>query len=494
MKKIYTIILSLCFVLAAYAGNTSAQENENAFSFNFLVAYNLEGTGNLISGDDPVSVKKGDFCFELLQRDEEDNETIVAQIYASTATRTLEHLTGAYGIGAIGTFSYLFEGEERLRCPSGSMYIECVGDTSIELVEGKPAVKMPLYRIRLIDVLTTTGRTINIEGARIPAMCINKKEYDEMQQTNETNDGWFYFPQDKPYDAIEIETAVYDYKDYTASQGAWLVQGLNLELSNYEVVLVVSSRSLTGASPSVLTVGQNNAPLTCVYEYGEDFSEVTTINIASGYGVVWETDTARNYDFYLISTDNQVYHVRMLSYYLMALDSQINIDKTYTSASITKENFTVGVTARDETSAVNMFFYVGSHGGDVLLPDGTYTISYDHQPGTVRASRGIEYASYSLDPSFYTTFDAEGMADEIAFLVSGTVVVTNSDGAINIAVDARNSLEKQVKINISAATTALPAVFGTDDYKDVEKRIGEDGQIVIIRGGKTYNLQGMQLR
>ena len=490
MKKIYTFVFLLC----SFAFVSTEAEAAESLSFNFLKAYNLENSGNLVSGENPIATKKGDFCFELSVRDENNNETIVAHVYASTATRTKEHIVGAYRIGAIGSFSYIYEDGETLRCPSGSMYVECVGDTSIEFVEGKP-MKMPLYRIRLFDVLTTTGRRLNLEGARIPAMCINKAEYDAMDQASlGTNDGWFYFPLDKPADAVEIPTAVYRYNNYTNTQGVWLVQGLNFELSKFEVVLVAEAADLTGAAPSVLTVGQNNSPLTVIYEYGEDFSESTSITITSGYGVVWDGDDARHYDFYLTATDKTVYHVTMASAYVISGDSQINVEHSYASANIYKENFSVYVYAQDDNSAVSMIFYVDGYDDDIVIPEGTYSINGSRQPFTIKASRGIEWASYLLDDSFFTTLDAEGYADEITYLRTGTVQVTNNGGLLDIAMDARNSLEKSVKINITTTVTDIRQTQADNAGTDAVKVLDERGNIVIIRNGIRYNLQGMQVR
>lgn len=487
MKHLYTTLLLFC-VSVLLPASVWAEEA----SFDFLRAYSLAHTDQLASD---LPSKAGDFCFELTQSDDSENEeSIYALLYVSTATRSTLRIAGAYRIGEIGIYSYVYpDAETTQRLVSGTLFLECVGDTVIEAVPGKE-MTLPLYRIRLIDGLTTDGQTVAFEGKRIPGFGIDKQYYDENKQDSSRHtDDWFFFPMDQVLNTIDLELPLINFRDYTYTNGTWHAQGLDVEEfpegNYYEVVIVAASRTILGAVPSVLTVGNNGSPLTCVYRKNE-----IEANIQSGYGIVYEKDGSRIYEFYLFA-EERAYHLLMTlnQAYSLAGDTDEAMQQTFTRAYIEKEAGMVYVSAENDEAATELLFYVDDIDPVTILPEGTYTISQQRKAGMMQASPGVDQASYNLAPSYLTTLDEEGYADQMAFLQTGTATVSTINDQLYIEVEAENTHQKTILIHISYTPTALDDIFG-DKKAELHKYLNADGQLIILRNGIRYNIQGQIIR
>ena len=95
----------------------------------------------------------------------------------------------------------------------------------------------------------------------------------------------------------------------------------------------------------------------------------------------------------------------------------------------------------------------------------------------------------SLGKSFYATHDGEYFTS-FYFMTSGTVTVSKKSGKLAFEVNALNSYDVPIHIIYEASTTALEDSSRTQINS--QKKI-IDGQLMIIRNGKTYNALGTQV-
>lgn len=143
------------------------------------------------------------------------------------------------------------------------------------------------------------------------------------------------------------------------------------------------------------------------------------------------------------------------------------------------------VNANDGEAAIGLEFCVAE--GETTLPTGTYDIDGSNEINTVTASKGMN-ASGRLTLSLAGLINDSKQFTNAWYMVSGNVTVAE-DGVITV--NAYNTKGK----NISC--TLLKDVSGVTDVKaDVVKttKYLDNGQILISRNGKVYNLQGVQVK
>ena len=130
-----------------------------------------------------------------------------------------------------------------------------------------------------------------------------------------------------------------------------------------------------------------------------------------------------------------------------------------------------------------MWFYVEQIDNDIIIPEGEYTIDTSDDYWTVIAADG------SLGKTFYATHDGEYFTS-FYFLTSGTVIIGKKDGKLCFEINALNSYDIPVHIIYESSTTAVENI--SKEKINSQKKI-EDGQLMIIRNGKTYNALGTQV-
>ena len=150
--------------------------------------------------------------------------------------------------------------------------------------------------------------------------------------------------------------------------------------------------------------------------------------------------------------------------------------------------------AADESIAADFYFIIDQNVAadpDIILPAGVYPINVSWLSGTTLACQGI--LPDGPAPSYVCWVDEEGYLDPegLYCLVDGTVTVEKVDGKLNIEVDALNSYDVPVKLHYSAAGTAVDNVE-TEKAQVVKRFV--NGQLLIQRGGKTFNAQGAQVK
>ena len=122
-----------------------------------------------------------------------------------------------------------------------------------------------------------------------------------------------------------------------------------------------------------------------------------------------------------------------------------------------------------------------------LIPAGEYEINNSYLPSTVSAGSTDGYDFYM---SILGQVDEEGYltGEGIYFLVGGTVTVENvGENDLHIVVDAWNSYDVPVKIDINTSATALTNVE-SEEAKAV--KFIKNGQLYIQRGEKLFNVLG----
>jgi hypothetical protein len=149
------------------------------------------------------------------------------------------------------------------------------------------------------------------------------------------------------------------------------------------------------------------------------------------------------------------------------------------------------ILAADNSNVTAMVFFVDHMDSDITVPEGVYPINSSMALGTVYASPGVavgggpiqSYFCYTIEKEDGIYYDQEGLY----CLVDGTVTVKKVDGKLSIDVDAVNSYDIPVKLHYNAAATAV------DNISAVQVntvKLLMQGQLYILRNGKTYNATG----
>ena len=138
-----------------------------------------------------------------------------------------------------------------------------------------------------------------------------------------------------------------------------------------------------------------------------------------------------------------------------------------------------------------LYFVLTEPDAETIIPEGTYEINSTGFDGTVLASTGMEWDG-SVIPSYYAGYVDGWLAEPYYFFQEGTVEVTEeANNKLSFEINAANSCGIPVHIVYDAAGTGVENI--DVNVEGVKKQI-MDGQLVIIRGGKTYNAQGAQVK
>ena len=202
-----------------------------------------------------------------------------------------------------------------------------------------------------------------------------------------------------------------------------------------------------------------------------------------------------------IARNGVYYHVKMTSEYNVHLDfdePEEIIDRVYTTAdNVTIDDQTekngyiyLALTAADGSDMAAFFFFAEEADEDIVVPAGVYPINSSEEYGTVFANPGVQ--GDGVWPSFYARMLEDGsLVVPLWLLVDGTVEVTKTeDGKPYLEVNAVNSYGVEVHIVYDGTTTG-----GTDINKpsDNTHKVLRDGQLLIIREGKTFNVVGAEM-
>ena len=200
------------------------------------------------------------------------------------------------------------------------------------------------------------------------------------------------------------------------------------------------------------------------------------------------------------------YHIKMTSEYNTHLDfdsPDMDVDRLYTTEdnvfieNQVEENgyIYLSLTAADASDMAAFFFYTEEVDEDIIIPVGVYPINYTEEYGTVQANPGVQ--GNGVLPSFYATIWEDGSLEvPLWLLVSGTVEVSkDEDGNPHLEVNAVNSYDVSVHIVYDGTPihSAVENVQSQLPKNDCQKRI-VNGQLMLIRNGKVYNILGTNVQ
>lgn len=131
-----------------------------------------------------------------------------------------------------------------------------------------------------------------------------------------------------------------------------------------------------------------------------------------------------------------------------------------------------------------MWFYVEQIDDDIIIPEGEYSIDTSDDYWSVIAADG------SLGKTFYATHDGEYFTS-LYFLVDGTVTISKKNGKLSFEVQALNSYDVPVHIIYESSATSAVENITTEQTNSQKKMI--NGQMMIIRNGKKYNVLGSSI-
>ena len=147
-------------------------------------------------------------------------------------------------------------------------------------------------------------------------------------------------------------------------------------------------------------------------------------------------------------------------------------------------------------NAADLYFYATEMDPVIGIPEGQYPINDTEEPGTMLASRGVLADGQTASPSYFLTLieiaGEEGFyVDETWWMVDGVATVKNDNGKLQLTIDAVNSYDLPVKISYHGSITPVDNV--EVESNTVQKRI-IDGQLVILKNGKTYTIMGAEMK
>ena len=126
-----------------------------------------------------------------------------------------------------------------------------------------------------------------------------------------------------------------------------------------------------------------------------------------------------------------------------------------------------------------------------IIPEGTHEINDTWYDGTVLASTGMDWEG-NVMPSYYAGYVDGCVAEPFYFFQTGTVEVTkNANGKLSFEINALNSCNIPVHIVYNAATSGVENTPATVESARKQLR---NGQLLIMRDGKTYNALGTPVK
>lgn len=140
----------------------------------------------------------------------------------------------------------------------------------------------------------------------------------------------------------------------------------------------------------------------------------------------------------------------------------------------------------DDNAYINLIFLVGT--GVNEIPAGTYPIDTAFVAGVIYAGQGLDDEGYIVGSfACYTNAKGELLAP-LWYLVSGSVIV-NDEGVIYV--QAVNSYGRIINCMLGSDEVHEAVDLMHNDDSDAVRKTLRDGQLFIIRNGRTYTVQGI---
>lgn len=236
---------------------------------------------------------------------------------------------------------------------------------------------------------------------------------------------------------------------------------------------------------------------TYIAKWNADKNDYDVLSIEKGNATV-TMDEEQNVTLVgtFIARDGVQYHITLTTKVdIPRLDNDMTegaIDCVLTGNDITledktAENGSIFFDVMTDNALMALYFYAEAADPDIVIPEGIYSIDDSEDYFSVNASDG----SISTYPSFYATHNGKDFTS-MYFFVSGTVEVKNKNGKLYMEINARNSYNVPAHIIYDGSVTT-----GMLDTRipipDTRKTI-QNGQLFILRNGKTYNMVGQSVK
>ena len=173
-----------------------------------------------------------------------------------------------------------------------------------------------------------------------------------------------------------------------------------------------------------------------------------------------------------------------------------SIDHTYNSNDVVDfkqtsdqygEMILFTVTSADGSNMMSMLFFADEIDGDIVIPEGKYSINDSELSGTVLANPGV--GEDGVFPSFYANCNGNGSLTLPLYLfVDGNVEVSKKNGQLYIEVNALNSYEVPIHIIYDAGTASTTGNITIQDNEP--SKIIKNNQLIINKSGVRYNVLG----
>ena len=153
---------------------------------------------------------------------------------------------------------------------------------------------------------------------------------------------------------------------------------------------------------------------------------------------------------------------------------------------MTAENGTIFFDVMTDNALMALYFYAEAADPEIVIPEGTYYIDDSQDYFSVNASDG----SIGTYPTFYATHNGMDFTS-MYFFVNGTVDVRKKQGKLYMEINARNSYNVPAHIIYDGSVTT-DLLDTRIPIPDTRKTI-QNGQLLILRNGETYNVLGAKL-
>lgn len=276
-----------------------------------------------------------------------------------------------------------------------------------------------------------------------------------------------------------------EWTNYVEDEGWWQIRGY----SEDETYYVSLSNLYTDQVPGTYTI--DDMDLEYSYLVNNDLQvefktlDVTVTLEGDILTIKAEADTKNGVHYSITFDIIDLSKPQGNKYDLTDDDVEADFTTEETSILIDEEECYAYIRAEREGELLSMLLYLDG----TELTAGTYEVNSTYEPGSVQP---CQVGSGGVYPTFYAnTLDNGNLIVPFFFFASGTVNVSfDAAGNLVLTADVLNTWLHSGKFTINAGADAIERVNGTKKAS-VLKTI-EDGQIVIKKNDKRYNVVGIQ--
>lgn len=460
--------------LGDYAG-VEAEVEDNNYVINLsmigvdTVLYNVEFTAPLPVAKDTITVAAGNLSIDASLVEFMGVVFIAASNSEYTLSIMLDETQAPNGTYTTDDFlsSFLAKGEQSVGFVQGSININAAENTVKGELLGDDMIR---YILDLKFELPTPKDTVKVAFTEVKAL-----KYDKQSE-----DYYVYYANDKYgvqvdfYGEAESPVGIYKMLDDEAVDGYYTfveqyADGDTIGVATLDAKIEVEATAVD-------TIYAVEAYLLCE----DSIAYVFTFNCHYTYqeptagALDYDTEDA---DLHKVFTTEDV-----AAFYAEDYEAY---DVIYFEA--------VGV---DDLRYLSLEFNVGDVviKGDTMPAAGTYTIDLSGIANTVTASEGVIDGAVTGSFSGVLTSDLTGVSTVgLYFFVSGTVTVSyDAEKNVKIVVAAKNSYGRNITMEYSNMLST--PVENIDVDTTIVRKTIENGQLVILRDEKKFNVLGAQVQ